>query len=160
MAFTHTHRWKYQIIHFVSFHFIYVFLCLFLCPFFWIRSKYIFFSSVISCSSIQLHVWVIAWFVVIFGINTTSDISKLFYIISRPVRRVKFWGNFEISRVLFMPYITYNSCFYLFILLPGKFSHLTPCVYFRRVVSLRRFWINVWMSDWMSDLLITLYRSP
>ena len=26
----------------------------------------------------------------IFGINTTSDISKLFYIISRAVRRVKF----------------------------------------------------------------------
>jgi len=26
----------------------------------------------------------------------------------------------------------------LFILLPGKFSHLTPCVYFHRVVSLRR----------------------
>ena len=29
-------------------------------------------------------------FVVIFGINTTSDISKLLYIISRAVRRVKF----------------------------------------------------------------------
>ena len=35
-------------------------------------------------------VWVIAWFEVIFGINTTSDISKLFYIISRAIRRVKF----------------------------------------------------------------------
>ena len=32
----------------------------------------------------------IAWFVVIFGINTTSDISKLLYEISRAVRRVKF----------------------------------------------------------------------
>ena len=30
------------------------------------------------------------WFVVIFGINTTSDISKLLYVISRTVRRVKF----------------------------------------------------------------------
>ena len=29
-----------------------------------------------------------------------------------------------------MPNTTYNSCFLLFILLPGKFSHLTPCVYF------------------------------
>ena len=29
---------------------------------------------------------VIAWFVVIFGINSTSDISKLFYMISRAVR--------------------------------------------------------------------------
>ena len=25
------------------------------------------------------------------------------------------WGNFEISRVVFMPNITYNSCYYLFI---------------------------------------------
>ena len=33
---------------------------------------------------------VIAWFVVIFGINTTSDISKLLYAISRAVRRVKY----------------------------------------------------------------------
>ena len=33
-----------------------------------------------------------------------------------------------------MPNITYNSCYYLFILQPEKFSHLTPCVYFRRVV--------------------------
>ena len=37
-----------------------------------------------------------------------------------------------------MPNITYNSCHYLFILQPEKFSHLMPCVYFRRVVSLRR----------------------
>ena len=43
MAFTYAHCWNYQIVHFVSFHFIHVFLCLFLCPFFWIRSKYIFF---------------------------------------------------------------------------------------------------------------------
>ena len=33
---------------------------------------------------------VIAWFVVIFGINTTSDISKLLYGNSRAVRHVKF----------------------------------------------------------------------
>ena len=30
------------------------------------------------------------------------------------------WGNFEISRVVFMPNITYKSCYYLFILLPTK----------------------------------------
>ena len=35
-------------------------------------------------------VYVIAWFVVIFGINTTSDISKLSYVILWAVRRVKF----------------------------------------------------------------------
>ena len=28
-----------------------------------------------------------------------------------------------------MPNITYNSCYYLFIIQPEKFSHLTPCVY-------------------------------
>ena len=33
---------------------------------------------------------VIAYFVVIFGINTTSDISKLLYVISRAVKWVKF----------------------------------------------------------------------
>ena len=59
----------------------------------------------------------------IFGINTTSDISKL-YINSRLVRQ--FWN------------IMYNSCYYFFILQPEKCSHITPCVYFRRVVSLRR----------------------
>ena len=39
---------------------------------------------------VKMFVWVIAWFVVIFSINTTSDISKLLYVISRAVRRVKF----------------------------------------------------------------------
>ena len=37
-----------------------------------------------------------------------------------------------------MPNIAYNSCYYLFILQPEKFSHLTPSLHFRRVVSLRR----------------------
>ena len=43
-------------------------------------------------------VYVIAWFVVIFGINTTRDISKLSQISLA----------FEISRVVFMPNITTN----------------------------------------------------
>ena len=51
-------------------------------------------------------VYVKSWFVVIFGINATSDISKLLYIISRAVRRVKFetilkyheWYLCQISR--------------------------------------------------------------
>ena len=59
----------------------------------------------------------------IFGINTTSCQAS------------EIWGNFEISQVLFMPNIMYNSCYYLFMLQPEKFSHLTPCVYFRRVVN-------------------------
>ena len=58
----------------------------------------------------------------IFGIKTTSDISKLFYIISRAVRRVKFWA--------ILPNLKYNSCYYLFTLQPKKFSHLTLCFYF------------------------------
>ena len=51
-------------------------------------------------------VYVIAWFLAIFGINTTSDISKLLFVISRAVRRVKFetilkyhkWYLCQISR--------------------------------------------------------------
>ena len=35
-------------------------------------------------------VWEITRFVVIFGINTTSDVSKLLHVISRADRRVKF----------------------------------------------------------------------
>ena len=71
-------------------------------------------------ASIEL-VSVIAWFVVIFGINTTSDISKLLQVI---------WDNFEISQVVFMPNITYKSCYYLFILLPQKVWIFT-CRYFK-----------------------------
>ena len=37
----------------------------------------------------MIFVKVIAWFVVIFGINAMSDILKLLYVISRAVRRVK-----------------------------------------------------------------------
>ena len=48
-------------------------------------------SSLYSGGSVaEWLVQVIAWFVVIFGINTTSDISKLLYVISRAVRRVTF----------------------------------------------------------------------
>ena len=43
--------------------------------------------------------------------NHDTDISKLLYVI---------WDNFEISRVIFMPNITYKSSYYLFILLPAK----------------------------------------
>ena len=56
----------------------------------------------------------------IFGINTMSDISKLLYVISRAVRRVKFetilkyheWSLCQISRT--------NHAIILFILLPAK----------------------------------------
>ena len=42
ISFTHVRCLKYEIEHVVPFHFIHVFLCLPLCPFFWIRSKYIY----------------------------------------------------------------------------------------------------------------------
>ena len=51
--------------------------------------------------------------------NVTSD--ELFYVISRAVRR----DNFEISRVVFIPNITYKSCYYLFIQLPADHEVLT-----------------------------------
>ena len=38
--------------------------------------------------------------------------------------------KFEISRVIFMPNITYKSCYYLFILLPARFVIFT-CRYFK-----------------------------
>ena len=66
-----------------------------------------------------LYVWIIAWFIVIFRMNTTSDISKLLHVISRAVRRVKFQDN-EMSRVVFMPNITYKSCYYLLYYYPQK----------------------------------------
>ena len=42
-----------------------------------------------------------------------------------------------LSQVAFTPNITYKSCYYLWILQPGKFSHVTPSAYFRRVASFR-----------------------
>ena len=50
-----------------------------------------------------------------FGMNTTSDISKLLYLISAS----EIWDNFEISWVVFIPNTTYKSCYYLFVLLPA-----------------------------------------
>ena len=47
------------------------------------------------------------------GINIESGISKLLYV-------NEFWNNFEISRVVFVPNITYKSCYYLFILVRTK----------------------------------------
>ena len=44
-----------------------------------------------------------------------SDISKLLYVMSRAVGRVKFE-----AKVVFMPNIRYKSCYYLFTLLPAK----------------------------------------
>ena len=108
----------------------------------------------------------------IFSINTRSDISKLFYIISRSVRRVEFGAILKYHEwYVFMPNITYNSCCYLFILLPGKFSHLTPCVSFRQVASLHRranwFWspcllvlkslFSSWSRHWARSMYLSQY---
>ena len=48
----------------------------------------------------------VAWFVVIFGVHTTSDISKFETVLK--------------YHEVFMPNITNKSCYYLFILLPTK----------------------------------------
>ena len=62
-----------------------------------------------------------------------------------------------------MPKITDNSCYYLFILQPEEFSHLTPCVYFRRVVSLRRranwFWSTRFRPSWSRHWARSMYFS-
>ena len=43
--------------------------------------------------------------VVIFGINTMSDISKLLYVISRAVRRVKFEAILKYHEIINIKYI-------------------------------------------------------
>ena len=55
-------------------------------------------------------------------ISSTKDDKRQFEIHNAPED-----FNFEISQVVFMPNITYKSCYYLFILLPAKilkFSHV------------------------------------
>ena len=41
------------------------------------------------------------------------------------------WDDFEISRVVLMPNITYKSCYYLFIPLPAKGFVIFTCSYFK-----------------------------
>ena len=81
-------------------------------------------TDVPSLQYILVHV--IASFVVIFGVNTTSDISKLSYEISRAVRRVKFetilkyheWYLCQISRtnhaIICLMYNTIRKKFVIF----------------------------------------------
>ena len=58
--------------------------------------------------------------IVIFGINATSDISKLLYLISRAAKRVKFETILKYHEWYFLPNISYKSCYYMLILLPAK----------------------------------------
>ena len=59
-----------------------------------------------------------AWCVVIFGINTTSDISKFLYVFSRAVRQVKliFWDNlkYQVQIMLLFGYTTTHKGFVIF----------------------------------------------
>ena len=51
----------------------------------------------------------------IFGINTTRDVSKLSHDFTRLTAREITYNNFEISLKVFMPNITTNiSCYYLY----------------------------------------------
>ena len=72
------------------------------------RSRFPIFDTVICI--------VIAWFVVIFDINTTSDISKLFYVISRAIRRVKFETilKYHVQILLLFVYTTTRKRFVIF----------------------------------------------
>ena len=62
-----------------------------------------------------------------------------------------------------MPNIAYNSCYYLFKLRLEKFSHLTPCVYFRRVISLPRranlFWSSCFRPSWSRNWARSMHFS-
>ena len=62
-----------------------------------------------------------------------------------------------------MPNITCNSCYYLFRLQPEKLNHLPPCVYFRRVVSLRTranwFWSPCFQPSWSKHWARSMYFS-
>ena len=55
--------------------------------------------------------------VVIFGINTTSDISKLLYVISRAVRRLKFETilKYHVQIMLLFVYAITRKSFVIFI---------------------------------------------
>ena len=72
------------------------------------RSRFPIFDTVICI--------VIAWFVVIFGINTKSDISKLFYVISGAIRRVKFETilKYHAQILLLFVYTTTRKRFVIF----------------------------------------------
>ena len=82
-----------------------------------------------------------AWFVVLFGINTTSDISKLLYVISRAARRVKFetilecheWYHVQI--MLLFAYTTTRKGFVIFTCRYFKFSWNTTALMHRLHVS-------------------------
>ena len=52
------------------------------------------------------------------------------------------WDDFEISRVVLMPNITYKSCYYLFIPLPAKGFVIFTCSYFKLS------WNTTALSQW------------
>ena len=91
------------------------------------------FSSIFRTLSIEYKqlVKVIAWFVVIFSINTTSDISKLLYVISRAVRRVKFeTKNFEYHEWYLCQISRTNHAIICLYYYPQRFWIFT-CKYFK-----------------------------
>ena len=59
-----------------------------------------------------------------------------------------------LSQVAFTPNITYKSCYYLWILQPWKFSHVTPSAYFRRVASFR--WGTNWFQKFNNYCMVLL----
>ena len=64
----------------------------------------------------------------IFGINTTGDISKI--VVRNYNRNLKFETILNITSGIFMPNITYKSCYYLFTTTRKRFVIFT-CRYFK-----------------------------
>ena len=115
-------------------------------------------------NSMQSISKVIAWFVVIFGINTTSDISKLFYIISRAVRRVKFetifkyhkWYLCQISLqiMLLFVYTTTRKGFVIFTCRYFKLSWNTTALSQSNCRNFSCSSINIWMNELYSSVRV------
>ena len=73
---------------------------------------------------------VMTWFVVIFGINTMSDISKLSYVISRAVRRVKFETIWNITSGIYAKYYVQIMLLFVYTTTRKGFVIFT-CRYFK-----------------------------
>ena len=103
----------------------------------WIKSCFSSWSDEVKLRDVLVQV--IAWFVVIFGVNTTSDISKLLYLISQAARWVKFetilnfvtsgiYAKNHVQIMLLFVYITTRRGFVIFTCRYFKFSWNTTAL--------------------------------
>ena len=116
--------------------------------YFWLISALIItiptFSNLISYQ-LSWFEQVVAWFVVIFGINTTNDILKLLYVISRAFRRVKFKQFWNITSGIYAKYHVQIMLLIVYTTTHKRFVIFT-CGYFKlswNTIALSRSnWIN------------------